>query len=409
MSEFKDFEAIDGKTIVCIVADSVEKLGKESKRKYWICKLEFQDQQHPDLEGSYAKTTVFQPIEKGTAYPFTFAFQADAKVLVGKRPPSTEEERAERAAAKKKEQEDYEAEMAKSGGGYQQNQATGNTSTATIPVETRTILAQEYGFSAKDILIMEQNKIIPKETPLHQVNFFFRTAQLQGLNPLLKQTYLVPFGFGANKGYAIITAIDSMRAKATATKEYGGLSRVLFDGLTKAEWKEKYGNERKYEIKEIERGGGNNKYKEKEYHLSSGRFPSTASIIATRIVGGVPCKFEAEIDWDEYYPGVSSRGNMWRERPFGQLEKCVEAIALRKAFADALSKMYVAEEREREAAIAEAVDVPHLDWDAILREIGTCETEADLMKHKSSNPTLANDGAYMEALEIRRQEILSNQ
>lgn len=400
MSDIK--AAVIGKKVKCLTHGCDQKQSGKGKA-YFVCTFEIQDPALNEFAGQTVEAFSFQPFESGKGYEVEFSPGSKEGTLSAKRKPSTDEERAARKAKEAKEKEEYEKEMARTGGDSQAAQSA--PAASLVPTESQSLLAKKYGFTPNDVMLMEQNGIIPRETPLSQVNFFFRTAELMKLNPLLKQVYLLPFGFGAKKGYAIVVAIDSMRSKAIATNQYGGKSKILFDGLSMADWIFRHGNNRVYETREVPKSNGQKSWKEFETHLVSGQFPATASVVVTRIIDGKPYQFEAEIAWDEYYPGVSGRGQMWRDRPFGQLGKCCEAIALRMAFADSLSKMYVSEEMDKKAAESEVVDVPHLDWDTLMKEISACNTEDDVIKLRASKDDLIKDGEYQEALQIRIDEI----
>ena len=388
----------------------------------WKVDLEVQDQLFPDDMGVQLTAMFFQEVIVGKAYQITFSVAGKTNALVGKRPPSSEEEKAERtrlaAEAKEKEKQraakekaEYEADQKKRGMSDAPPPMAGDsTPSANLIPQTsanQVLLAKKFGFGDEDVRIMEQNNIVPKGTPIHQVEFFFRKAQLQNLNPLLGQIYLLPFGPASNRSYATVSAIDSLRARALESKEYGGCSKVLFDGLAQHEWVREYNNKRTFKIIETPRSGGGKTWTEKESVLESGEFPQIASITVTRIVNGIPCQFEAEIQWDEYYPGPSGRGQMWRDRPFGQLGKCVEAIALRKAFADHLSKMHIPEELDRKAAQEEAKDADYEIYDlpSILATLKTLHTVEELQKYRNSHPEYEKDAEVLEALSIRHQEL----
>lgn len=66
-------------------------------------------------------------------------------------------------------------------------------------------------------------------------------------------------------------------------------------------------------------------------------YPDWAQITVYRMVGGARCAFTGpKVYWLEAYATKSrddaSPNSMWQKRPWGQLEKCAEAAALRRAF-----------------------------------------------------------------------------
>lgn len=84
-------------------------------------------------------------------------------------------------------------------------------------------------------------------------------------------------------------------------------------------------------------------------------FPEWAQVTLTRILGGTKCEFVSpKVYWLESYgrQGKTDVPNeMWQKRPNGQLEKCVEAAALRVAFPEEIGNEYAAEEMEGQRII----------------------------------------------------------
>ncbi len=83
-------------------------------------------------------------------------------------------------------------------------------------------------------------------------------------------------------------------------------------------------------------------------------YPSWCQVIVYRLVQGVRCPFSVKIRWKETYK-TAGRDNpapneMWKTRPFAQLEKCAEAAALRAAFPEEIGSDYIIDEmREQES------------------------------------------------------------
>lgn len=171
-----------------------------------------------------------------------------------------------------------------------------------------------------DLKTLEQAGIIPKNTPVEQVAVFAKICKEKGLSPFTKQIYLLPFKVKSGENwitqYATITGIDGYRAIAERTGRYAGNDDYRFDeGLTEFDCR-------------------NNKRKQ----------PVTATATVYKLIGGQRVPHSATASWDSYYPG-EKKGFNWMRMPFFMLGKVAEALALRKAFPEALGSIYVEEER----------------------------------------------------------------
>lgn len=184
-------------------------------------------------------------------------------------------------------------------------------------------LLPSFGREKVDLI----KRTVAKGATDDELKLFLYQAQKKGLDPLSKQIY---FQKRRNKNggddITIITGIDGYRAIAARTGECAGNDDPVFDDE---------------------------------------QSPGKATVTVYRMVRGVRCAFTATARWDQYYPG-DALGFMWRKMPHLMLGKCAEALALRKAFPDELSGVYVKEEMDQagpEVLVAPVVEAPSLPPD----------------------------------------------
>jgi phage recombination protein Bet len=89
-------------------------------------------------------------------------------------------------------------------------------------------------------------------------------------------------------------------------------------------------------------------------------FPEWCEVTVYRVVGGQRCPFSSgKIRWLETYAtakkDTAAPNSMWRKRPYGQIEKCAEAMALRRAFPE-VGAQPTAEEMEGRVIDPEAIE-----------------------------------------------------
>lgn len=191
---------------------------------------------------------------------------------------------------------------------------------------------QQVGFvlNPEDIKTLIQAQIIPNGTPEPIIKLFARVCAEKQLSPFSRQIHLVPRRDNKSNfvKYTIQIGIDGLRAIAERTGKYAGTDDYLFDeGLTL------------YQMLNANRNR-----------------PTTATATVYKILpNGQTFPIRATARWDEYYPGEKV-GFMWDKMPFLMLGKVAEALALRKAFPDALGGLYADEEMHQAGDVVEIID-----------------------------------------------------
>ena len=194
-----------------------------------------------------------------------------------------------------------------------------------------------------DVAIVSQDELVAvlrsslypgaKDESIRMVLSYCRAA---GLDPLQKPVHIVPMWDSKARAYrdVVMPGIGLYRTQASRTGEAAGVSEPEFGpDVTEA-----IGGQ------EI-------------------TFPSWCRVTVFRLLpNGATAQFTAREFWRENYavkggPEKSIAPNtMWTKRPYGQLAKCAEAQALRKAFPE-LGAAPTAEEMEGKVIDAGAVDV----------------------------------------------------
>ncbi len=107
-------------------------------------------------------------------------------------------------------------------------------------------------------------------------------------------------------------------------------------------------------------------------------YPEWCRITVYRIVNGEKCSFSATEYWEENYATASrdtiAPNAMWKKRPRGQLAKCTEAQALRKAFPD-IAAAPTADEMEGKYIDVTPTDTPQLPGPEPVVALPACDQE----------------------------------
>lgn len=230
-------------------------------------------------------------------------------------------------------------------------------------------------------------QIVGDDVTPDEFDYFLAVAKHLDLDPLRRQIYCVKRG----KKAVVQTGIDGYRVIAARTSQLAGIDDAEFGAA------------------------------DKDGH------PAWARVVVWRMVHGQRCPFTATARWQEYrqVTGQGALMSNWKNMPFLMLAKCAEALALRKAFPEALSGIYTDSElgtevvgyqpqpQHAQPASAKAADSdarqPNESWrdwcKRLGKRLGIFDTLGDyykLMAQVTSHPNPAgvvNDEAVWQAWE----------
>ena len=171
-------------------------------------------------------------------------------------------------------------------------------------------------------------------------------CQAAGLDPMTKPVHIVPMKvkIGENPdGSAVngmrdvvMPGIGLYRINASRTGQYAGCSEPEFGPTCTME-----------SVRDVWSDGPNGR-RQKTQKAFQLHYPEWCRVTVRKLLGSQVVEFSAKEYWLENYASKSdgSPNAMWEKRAFGQLAKCAEAQALRKAFPEAVGSQPTAEEME---------------------------------------------------------------
>lgn len=162
-------------------------------------------------------------------------------------------------------------------------------------------------------------------------------CQHRKLDIMKRPVHIVPM-YDSKRGEYVETVwpgISELRTTATRTGEYAGCDEAEFGPTVTREFK---GRIQVWK----------NRTKTWEDSAKTVEFPEWCRITVYRVIKGVRCKFVGpKVLWLESYATIGKSeipNDMWGDRSIGQLEKCAEAAALRRAFPEEIGNELTAEE-----------------------------------------------------------------
>jgi phage recombination protein Bet len=189
-----------------------------------------------------------------------------------------------------------------------------------------------------------------------ELQLFLHACERTGLDPLMKQLYAIK-RWSAVDGRDVMTfqtGIDGLRLIADRTGQYAGSDEPVFQ-------------------------------------LGEDGFPDVASVTVYKLVGSLKCAFTHSVRWKEYVQCKKdgTPTSFWVKMPFGQLGKCAESGALRKADTAPLptTKTFAEKFPEQAKAIAAKLQPPAPDT------AQTDDAGGATLGHGMASPQQASDAS----------------
>jgi phage recombination protein Bet len=205
------------------------------------------------------------------------------------------------------------------------------------------VMEERFGVSAVQWKALVEAVFPSAKTP-DAVVMALAYCQARNLDPFKKPVHIVPV-WDSTRGAMVETVwpgISELRTTAMRTKQYAGCDEVEFgpDLERHYEWTDKKGAK----------------------HEADVQYPEWARMTVYRLLHAERIAIVGpKVYWMETYARVGKSeapNDMWRQRPRGQLEKCAEAAALRRAFPEELGDEPTAEEMEGRTVAYAATDAP---------------------------------------------------
>lgn len=186
--------------------------------------------------------------------------------------------------------------------------------------------------------------IYPGARTVEAVAMALTYCRVRNLDVFKRPVHIVPM-WSSTLGKMVETlwpGIAELRTTAARTGEYAGIDEVVYGPEETIEFEG--------EMEKWVRVEGQAKKQKKLVKVAKKvTYPKWASVVIYRLVQGQRFAFHAKVFWREAYATIGDSdvpNEMWESRAFGQIDKCVEAAALRKAFPEEIGGEYAAEEME---------------------------------------------------------------
>ena len=210
-------------------------------------------------------------------------------------------------------------------------------------------IAREYDLSPSVWRVLVE-QTFPAAKTIEAVLMALAYCKQRNLDIFKRPVHIVPMWDAKKRAYVetVWEGIASIRTTASRTGAYAGIDAVEYGPTIRTEFRGEK------DVWEDRQKTGTEEFKK------AVEYPEWASVVVYRMINGQRCPYHAKVYWRETYATMGKMevpNDMWAKRPFGQLDKCVEAAALRKAFPEELGNTYTVDEMEGRTIEGSAIDV----------------------------------------------------
>lgn len=217
-------------------------------------------------------------------------------------------------------------------------------------------IAKEFDIDAPTWRVLVE-QTFPSARTIEAVLMALSYCRARNLDIFKKPVHIVPMWSSTKRAMVetVWPGIAEIRTTAARTGEYVGIDAVEFGPMVERTFKGKLEvwESKKKVWRDVEK---------------TVRYPEWASVTVYRFTKGNRYAYHAKVFWEETYAKMGRTeipNEMWEKRARGQLDKCVEAAALRKAFPEEVGSMYAAEEMEGRVIDGTAVSAAPIEAAAI--------------------------------------------
>jgi len=242
-------------------------------------------------------------------------------------------------------------------------------------------IGEKFGIDRSGWKVLVESTF-PSAKTIEGVALAIAYCKARNLDIFKRVVHIVPI-WNSKLGKEVETVwpgIAELRTTAHRTGQYAGKADTVFGPVITKEFSGMVGNnERKAKV----------------------AFPEWAQVTVYRIVQGVRCEFVGpKVFWLESYATMGKSdvpNDMWQTRPFGQLDKCAEAAALRLAYPEEIGSEYIDDEVQHRKAVDNIATSP------ARTQGGTSALAAKITQKADESAAELDDAAYVEQIEAARK------